>query len=305
MHSTPATATAPRVPHPRRTGSPKLLKRLLLACAPVLLVALAACGGASAGASSSPTAQPVKLTVFAAASLKGAFTDIGKAYSQQHPNVTVTFNFAGSDALATQINQGAPADVFASANGTQMNVVVSAGTIDGSGVKTFAHNRLVLIYPTANPAKIQSLQDIAKPGIKVDLAAKTVPVGQYALTFLDAASADPSFGASYKTNVLKNVVSYETDVKSVLSKVALGEADAGIVYTTDAATETGKVGTVAIPDTLNTIALYPIGVVKSSKQSATAADFVSYVVSTAGQATLAKYGFIAGDVGKQYSPPGA
>ena len=137
-------------------------------------------------------------------------------------------------------------------------------------VKTFAHNRLVVIYPTANPAKIQSLADLARPGVKVDLAAKTVPVGQYALTFLDAAAADPSYGASYKTNVLKNVVSYETDVKSVLSKVALGEADAGIVYTTDAATETGKVGTVAIPDTLNTIALYPIGVVKASKQSATA-----------------------------------
>jgi molybdate transport system substrate-binding protein len=266
-----------------------------------LLLALAACGGSTSAGTSTPA--PVKLTVFAAASLQGAFTDIGKAYSVAHPNVTVTFNFAGSDALATQITQGAPADVFASANATQMNVTVTGGEVDGSAVKTFAHNRLVVIYPTANPANIQSLADLAKPGVKVDLAAKTVPVGQYALTFLDAAAADPSYGASYKTNVLKNVVSYETDVKSVLSKVALGEADAGIVYTTDAATETGKVGTVAIPDTLNTIALYPIGVVKTSKQAATAQDFLNYVVSSDGQATLAKYGFIAGSDGKQYSPP--
>jgi molybdate transport system substrate-binding protein len=292
MHQTTRTS---------RLWQSALVRTLLYAGVLPLLLALAACGGSTSAGTSTPA--PVKLTVFAAASLQGAFTDIGKAYSVAHPNVTVTFNFAGSDALATQITQGAPADVFASANATQMNVTVTGGEVDGSAVKTFAHNRLVVIYPTANPANIQSLADLAKPDVKVDLAAKTVPVGQYALTFLDAAAADPSYGASYKTNVLKNVVSYETDVKSVLSKVALGEADAGIVYTTDAATETGKVGTVAIPDTLNTIALYPIGVVKTSKQAATAQDFLNYVVSSDGQATLAKYGFIAGSDGKQYSPP--
>jgi molybdate transport system substrate-binding protein len=267
-----------------------------------MLIALtfAACGGSP---SSGASPQLVKLNVFAAASLQGAFTDIGKAFSQTHSNVTVTFNFAGSDALATQINQGAPADVFASANATQMNNVVTPGNIAGSAVKTFAHNRLVVIYPTANPANIQSLHDLGKSGVKVVLAAKSVPVGQYALQFLDLAAADPSYGASYKTNVLKNVVSYETDVKSVLSKVALGEADAGIVYTTDAATETGKVGTVTIPDALNVIAVYPIGAVKASKQTTTAQAFIDYVLSSAGQAALARYGFIAGSEGKQYSPP--
>lgn len=288
-----------RVPSSQRTS---LLRRILLACVPMMLIALAACGGASTPTNS---ASPVKLTVFAAASLQGAFTDIGKAYQQKHSNVTVTFNFAGSDALATQIKQGAPADVFASANGTQMNVVVSGGDVDGSAVKTFAHNRLVVIYPTANPANIKTLQDLAKPGIKLDLAAKSVPVGQYALAFLTAAAADPSFGASYQTNVLKNVVSYETDVKSVLSKIALGEADAGIVYTTDAATETGKVGTITIPDTLNQIALYPIGVVKASSNATTAQDFVNYVAGPDGQAILARYGFVAGSEGAQYSPPSA
>ena len=298
MHQMSATTCAPL------SRRPSLLERLLLASVPVMLIVLtlAACGSSpSTGAS----AQPVKLNVFAAASLQAAFTDIGKAFSQAHSNVTVTFNFAGSDALATQINQGAPADVFASANATQMNNVVTPGNIDGSAVKTMAHNRLVVIYPTANPANIQSLQDLGKSGVKVVLAANTVPVGQYAVQFLGLAAADPSFGADYKTNVLKNVVSYETDVKSVLSKVALGEADAGIVYTTDAATETGKVGTITIPDALNVIALYPIGAVKASKQATTAQAFVDYVLSSAGQATLAKYGFIAGSDGKQYTPPAA
>jgi len=298
MHQIPATT---RASHSRRTPA---LKRLLLAFVPVMLIAmvLAACGSSpSTGASP----QSVKLNVFAAASLQAAFTDIGKAFSQAHSNVTVTFNFAGSDALATQINQGAPADVFASANATQMNNVVTPGNIAGSAVKTFAHNRLVVIYPAANPANIQTLRDLGKSGVKVVLADKTVPVGQYALQFLDLAAADPSFGASYKTNMLKNVVSYETDVKSVLAKVALGEADAGIVYTTDAATEIGKVGTITIPDALNVIAVYPIGAVKASKQATTAQAFVDYVLSSEGQATLAKYGFIAGSEGKQYTPPAA
>jgi molybdate transport system substrate-binding protein len=292
MHTTTRTPRHPQ--HPRMP----LARGLISLCA-LLLLALAACGTTATGGGSS---QLVKLTVFAAASLQKSFTEIGATYSKAHSNVTVIFNFAGSDALAKQITQGAPADVFASANAAQMDVAVKAGDMVGGGVKTFAHNRLVLIYPTANPAHIQTLQDIGQPGVKVDLAANTVPVGQYALTFLDQASADPAFGATYKDHVLKNVVSYETDVKSVLAKVALGEVDAGIVYTTDAATETGKVGTVAIPDALNSIATYPIGVVNASKNAAIARDFLAYVVSSDGQAILAKYGFLAGSNGKQYTP---
>ena len=274
-------------------------KAIMLVGALALLFALAACGSSPA---TSATGQHVKLTVFAAASLKGAFTDIAKAYGKTHPNVAITFNFAGSDTLAQQINQGAPADLFASANGTQMNVAVKSGAIDGSAVKTFAHNRLVLIYPVTNPAHIQTLRDIARPGVKLDLAAQTVPVGQYSLDFLDKASADPAYGTSYKAQALKNVVSYETDVKAVLAKVALGEADAGIVYTTDAASASGKVGTVPIPDALNSIATYPIGVVHSSPQAAAARDLLAYIVSTDGQAILARYGFLPGSDGAQYRP---
>jgi molybdate transport system substrate-binding protein len=274
-------------------------------CLSVLLLALSACGTTTTGTGGSATATsapPVTLNVFAAASLQAAFTKIGTQFHAAHPNVTTTFNFAGSDALATQINQGAPADVFASANGAQMDVVVKAGNVDGTQAKTFAHNRLVVVLPKSNPGQITTLQDLAKPGKKVVLAAKTVPVGGYALTFLTKASADPSFGASYKANVLKNVVSYEADVKSVLTKVSLGEADAGIVYTTDAATAASTTSTIDIPDTLNVIATYPIAPVKASKNATVAQQFVDYVNGSDGQAVLASYGFVAGSSGAQYAP---
>src|SRR5262249_43413882 len=143
-----------------------------------------------------------------------------------------------------------------------------------------------------------------KPGIKLVLAAKTVPVGGYALDFLSKASADPGFGASYKDNVLKNVVSYEADVKSVLTKVSLGEADAGIVYVTDAATKSDSTGTLNVPDALNSIAIYPIATVKASKSATVAQQFVDYVAGSDGQAVLAQYGFVAGSAGPQYQPAG-
>ena len=267
----------------------------------LMLLAVAGCGGTTTG-SGATSAAPVTLNVFAAASLQAAFTKIGTQFHAAHSNVTTTFNFAGSDALATQINQGAPADAFASANTTQMNVVVKAGGIDGSKVTTFAHNRLVVVYPKNNPGKISTLQDLAKPGIQVVLAAKTVPVGGYALDFLTKASADPSYGATYKANVLKNVVSYEADVKSVLAKVSLGEADAGVVYITDAKTQADSTAALDIPDALNSIATYPMGVVKASRNATIAQQFVAYVSGPDGQAVLAQYGFVAGSSGPQYAP---
>jgi molybdate transport system substrate-binding protein len=289
-------------PHPRRQSQPRVRGAAVVLVSAVLLL-LSACGSSSGAATPTATAQPVTLTVFAAASLKAAFTKIGQQFHTAHSNVTVNFSFGGSDSLAAQINQGAPADVFASANVTQMNVVVSAGNITASTVQTFAHNRLVVIVPKANPAHIQTLQDLAKPGIKLDLAAATVPAGQYAVTFLTKASTDPSFNPAYKANVLKNVVSYETDVTTVLTKVSLGEADAGIVYTTDAQTTASTVTTIAIPDALNTIAVYPIAPVKNSPNAATAAAFVTYVVSSDGQAVLASYGFLSSSAGPLYTPP--
>ncbi len=269
----------------------------------VCALVIGGCGSSSSGSSGSAT--PVTLKVFAAASLTEAFNEIETTFHAAHTNVTISYSFGGSDTLATQITLGAAADVFASANTKQMDVVVKAGQVTGTSVQTFAHNRLVVIYPKANPAHVQTLQDLAKSGLRLDLAASTVPVGQYALDFLTKASADPAFGASFKANVLHNVVSYETDVKIVLTKVSLGEADAGIVYTTDAATKSDSVGTITIPDSLNSIAAYPIAPVKTSGHADVAAQFVAYVNATDGQTVLAKYGFLPGSSGPQYVPPTA
>ena len=248
------------------------------------------------GAGTVPTAvraEPVQLNVFAAASLTEPFGEIGKLFETDHPGATVVFNFAGSQQLAQQINQGAPADVFASANKTQMKAVIDAGGIVSGTQQTFTKNRLVVIYPQDNPAGLKELKDLANPGLKLILAAKEVPVGGYSLDFLDKATADPAFGATFREAVLKNVVSYEDNVKSVLTKVALGEADAGIVYTSDiSGQDAGKVSRLDIPDALNVIASYPIAPVKESKNPDLAQAFIDLVLSQKGQEILAKYNFI-------------
>ncbi|HEU5090054.1 MAG TPA: molybdate ABC transporter substrate-binding protein, partial [Roseiflexaceae bacterium] len=232
----------------------------------LLFALLSGCGSQQPAATSTLTAAPgAELTVFAAASLTGAFNELASRFSAANGNATVTFNFAGSDQLAQQINQGAPADVFASANNRQMDAVIQAGDIISGTQRVFARNRLVVVFPADNPGKLQSLQDLARPGVKIVLAARSVPVGGYALDFLDRAARLPEYTESYSETVLKNVVSYEDNVKAVLSKVMLGEADAGIVYTTDAASVTnGSIATLAIPDDLNTIAMYPIAATRGA-----------------------------------------
>jgi molybdate transport system substrate-binding protein len=233
------------------------------------------------------------LTVMAASSLTESFTEIGAKFEAANPGVKVAFNFAGSQQLATQITSGAPADVFASASKKYMDNMVTASKVDKDSVSTFSRNRLVVIYPTANPGGVKELKDLAKSGLKLVLAAKEVPVGQYALTFLDNAVKDGSYGATYKDDVLKNVVSYEDNVKSVLSKVALGEADAGIVYVSDVTGDSAsKVTQLEIPDSVNSIASYPIAALKDSTQADLAKAFVNLVLSADGQAILASHGFM-------------
>ncbi len=246
-------------------------------------------------ATTAPTAtpEPVTLNVFAAASLTDAFNEIKGKFEAANPGVTVAYNFAGSNALAQQLGEGAPADVFASANKKQMDVAIEAGRVVTGTTQVFVRNRLVLIVPKDDPANVETLQDLAKTGLKLILAAKDVPVGQYSLDFLDKAAADAAFGAAFKDDVLANVVSYEDNVRSVLTKVALGEGDAGIVYTSDISGDAAKdVVSIEIPDALNTIAQYPIGAVKDSANAAVAEAFIAYVLSADGQAILESYGFI-------------
>lgn len=265
---------------------------LLIACIPTAENAQAILSSPTAG-STTTALEPANLTVFAAASLTDAFNEIGQNFSAEHPGLTFSFNFAGSQQLAQQLGQGAPADVFASANKTQIGKTIEAGRIISGTERTFARNRLVVIYPQDNPAGLTQLQDLAKPSLKLVFAAKEVPVGQYSLDFLNKAITDTAFSPTYMDEVLKNVVSYEDNVKSVLAKVALGEADAGIVYTSDISGDNaGKVSRLDIPDNLNVIAGYPIAVISDSAYPVQAQAFVDYVLSPAGHAILAKYAFI-------------
>lgn len=251
----------------------------------VLSVGLSACAPAAA------PAQEVKLTVFAAASLTDAFTDIGAQFKQQHSGITLEFNFAGSQQLRTQLEQGAVADVFAAANTKEMNAAIQSGVVMSGTATTFVRNRLAVIAPKDNPGGIKALQDLSKPGLKIVLAAASVPVGGYALTSLDKMNAD--FGATFSQTVLANVVSYEDNVKQVVAKVQLGEADAGIVYTSDVTPQVAdKLIKLAIPDQYNVLASYPIAVLKAAPNVDLATAFMDFVLSDQGGAVLQKWGFI-------------
>lgn len=237
-----------------------------------------------------PSTAGGTLTIYAAASLTTAFGDIGKAFEEANSGTKVTFNFAGSQALRTQIEQGAKPDVFASADTNNMTSLQTQGLVVGTP-QIFARNRLVVIAPKSNPAGIKELKDLANPGVKIDIADASVPVGNYTLQVLDKLSADPVYGANFKNQVLARVVSKENDVKQVVSKVALGETDAGIVYTTDAQATIDKLTTIDIPNQFNVIAQYPMVIVKASTNPTLAQKFIDAVLSAEGQAMLKKYGF--------------
>ncbi|KAA3656661.1 MAG: molybdate ABC transporter substrate-binding protein [Chloroflexi bacterium] len=236
--------------------------------------------------------EPNTITVFAAASLTEAFTELGVHYEKTHPDVQVVFNFAGSQQLAQQLGQGAPGDVFASANEKQMMNVVENGRILPNTPQPFTHNELIVIFPADNPGNITKLSDLTNPGLKIVMATEEVPVGAYSMQFLQAASGVDGLGGGFETAVLTNVVSYEQNVRSVFSKVALGEADAGIVYSSDVGVNTqSDVGQIEIPPQWNVLATYPIAPLADSTQPKHAQDFINFVVSSEGQQILDMYGF--------------
>ncbi len=260
----------------------------LLVSLPSLIVACAA--PPAPQTSDFPTAAtPRTLTVFAASSLLDAFTDLGKAYEAGHPGVTVAFNFDGSASLRAQLEQGAVADVFASANQKEMDTVTAAGLVAGGAAKPFASNLLVVILPADNPGNVQTLADLARPGLRLTLAAEEVPVGSYSRQVLENLNAQ--YGASFKEGVLANVVSDESNVKQIVAKVNLGEADAGLVYATDARAAPA-LQTLAIPAEYNVTARYPMAALSAAPNPALAADFVAFVLSPAGQTVLQKWGFL-------------
>ncbi len=281
---------------PRPTAAPLALLLALL---------LAACSGAPPAPAAAPSPGPSgRLSVFAAASLGDAFEAIGAAFEAGHPGAEVDFHFAGSQQLVAQINEGAPADVLATASAAHMQAAVAGGRVASGTEQTFALNRLVVVVPKDNPAGIASVQDLAQPGLRLILADAAVPAGQYSLEVLAKASALPAYTESFSPTVLANVVSYEDNVRSVLAKVALGEGDAGIVYTTDAALEAERVALVEIPDELNVIATYPAAPIADSPNPELARAFMAYLLGPEGQAALGRHGFISPDVGGAGAAPG-
>ncbi len=240
-----------------------------------------------------PAATPQirgEIVVFAAASLTDAFAEIAQAFQQKYPGATVRFNFAGSSQLRTQLAHGARADVFASADWKNMQGAQQDGTVAGEP-KVFVRNEPVIVVPANGPARIAALGDLAKPGVRLVLAAEDVPIGNYARQILDKASQDPQYGSDFASRVLANVVSEETNVKAAVTKVALGEADATFAYRTDAITPDmrGAVKVIDIPSQFNVVAEYPIAVVENAPNPGGAQVFVDFVLSPEGQRILAEW----------------
>jgi molybdate transport system substrate-binding protein len=254
----------------------------MITVAGLAAVALAGCSssGSSSSASSpssSAAASTGTITVFAAASLMGTFTQLGQQFDAAHPGDTVKFSFGPSSGLATQITSGAPADVFASAAPANMDTVVKAG--DAASPQNFAKNTMEVAVPPKNPGNVTSVDDLAKSSVKVALCQPQVPCG------VVAAEVFTNAGIKVKPATL------QPDVKSVLTQVELGSVDAGMVYVTDVMAAGAKVKGVSIPASDNASTLYPIATISDSKHKSIAQAFVAYVLSPAGQQVLTAAGF--------------
>jgi molybdate transport system substrate-binding protein len=233
------------------------------------------------------------LTVFAAASLTDAFEDVGDAFAEENGGVSVEFNFAGSAALVTQLDQGAPADVFASAAQKNMDDALANGSVIDAG-QIFARNRLAVIVPAGNPANIQSPCDLMNSGVKLVVAEDGVPVGDYARDSFVNLDAGAACGAGFSDAALANIVSNEANVKAVVTKVQLGEADVGVVYVTDVTPDVeADITIIPIEDAYNVIATYPIAVTTEADSPDVAQAFIDFILSADGQAILGSYGFLA------------
>ena len=271
-----------------------------------LLLWLLACSGAPSAASGSGEPVTRELMVFAAASLTNPFPQVATAFQQQHPGVSVKFNFAGSQRLRTQLEHGARADVFASADEDQMELAMESGLLSGEPVP-FASNRMVVIVPQEDhlegPTRgmtVRSLKDLAHPEVKLVVALPGVPAGKYALAAIQRlGDADNGFPPGYSQKVRANVVSQEPNVRSVVQKVVLNEVDAGVVYQTDARVEhvASKVTTIQIPDWANPSASYPIGVLRDAAEPDLARAFVEFLRSPEGRVILRDHGFGAPKLG--------
>ena len=255
------------------------LLSLMLLCSPIM-------------ASGCASQQTTTLVVYAASSLTEAFTAIGAEFEARHADVRVIFNFAGSQALSTQIEHGAVADAFASADTLHMDRLQEMNLLAEEPV-VFAQNRLIVVLPAANPAGLTSLRDLARPGVRIVIAQQNVPVGRYTRQVLANLSKDATYGSSFQAAVLANVRSEELNVRQVFAKVVLGEADAAFVYASDVGASTANVVTIEIPEQSNVAAAYPIALLAASKEKALARSFIVFVRSPVAQEILQQAGLQA------------
>jgi molybdate transport system substrate-binding protein len=281
------------------------MKSRLAMASPILALVLAACSssGASPSAGAATSAAPTgsaptepsttaggELTIYGAASLKAALAEAKAAYEAADPGTTLTIATDSSSALETQIEQGAPADVFLSADTTNPKKLVDRGLADGDPV-AFATNTLTIVVPTANPAGITSPRDLARPGVKVIAAGDSVPITKYATQLVQNLAKEAGYPADFVMAYTANIASREDNVKALIAKIELGEGDAGIVYATDAKTS-DKVRTIDVPDDANVPATYDGVVVKASKNAAAATAFLDWFAGPDGQAILKDLGFL-------------
>jgi molybdate transport system substrate-binding protein len=262
----------------------------------VLVIVLAGCGssgstsaGGDGGSGGVGGEQGGTLTILAASSLTDAFAELGNIFEQQYPGTTVKTSLGASSELLAQIQQGAPADVFASAAEEEMNIAVKDGLVAGKP-QIFVKNREFIMVPEDNPANIKSLEDLSKPNIKLVLAAKDVPAADYALEILG--KANKVYGSGFKREVLSSVVSREADVRASVNRVVVGDADATFGYKSDYTPDIrDKVKIITIPPNLNIIATYPIAVLEDAKEPGLAKKWVDLVTSKEGQEVLEQWNF--------------
>ncbi len=237
------------------------------------------------------TYSPSNLIVYTAASLTGASSKLGTGFSQMYPGNTAVFNLDGTQALKTQVQNGAYADVFISASNTYTNELKNGGYFITDTVKPLTSNYIIVILPSSNPGNIKSLADLAMPGKKIAIAASNVPVGTASYAVL-ANLAKSTYSQDWNTSVFKNVVSYETSEPAVATKVSLGEVDAGLVYeSTYAAAPAGTLTAITIPQKDNYLQTYTIGILKQTKNTGASVEFENFMLSSYGQQILKDYGF--------------
>ncbi len=255
----------------------------------LLLLATASCTPRPAPGGGPPPTRT--LTVFAAASLAEAFTEIGDQLEAGAPGVELEYNFASSGRLLLQLQLGARADLFAAASPEELDEAITATLVDPGAARPFARNRLVVIVPADNPGHVRSLADLGRPGLRLDLASESAPVGRYALEMLDRMSLDPAYGAEFRQRALANVVSFEENVRAVVAKVTLGEVDAGIVYASDVAGDEGAVAVIEVPEEFTPEIIYWVAPLSGAPEAALAASFIDLLLSQSGAEVLSQHGF--------------